>query len=154
RPGVVAFEGAYHGLTLGALAATDRDHFRGRFLDRLYDGVAFLPYPGEHGVADADAVLAGLERLVREGASNGDPIGAVLVEPMQGRGGARVPQDGFMAELSRIAHAAGAVVVADEVFTGSGRCGALFASELVGLEPDLVCLGKALGGGVPMSACL
>jgi len=154
RPGVVAFEGAYHGLTLGALAATDRDHFRGRFLDRLYGGVAFLPYPGEDGPADGDTVLAALERLLRDGAPNGDPIGAVLVEPMQGRGGARVPQAGFMAELSRTAHAFGAVVVADEVFTGSGRCGAMLASDLVGLKPDLICLGKALGGGVPMSACL
>jgi acetylornithine/succinyldiaminopimelate/putrescine aminotransferase len=78
----------------------------------------------------------------------------VLVEPMQGRGGARVPPEGFMAELSTLAHAAGALVIADEVFTGSGRCGGMFASPLVGLDPDLVCLGKALGGGVPISACM
>ncbi len=171
RPGIVAFEGAYHGLTLGSLAATDRDHFRGRFLERLYGGVAFVPFPegsgraaedgaealasaADAGGADPDAVLAALDRVLREGAPNGDPVGVVVVEPMQGRGGARVPPPGFMAELSRRARAAGALVVADEVFTGSGRCGPFLASELVGLEPDLVCVGKALGGGMPLSACL
>jgi 4-aminobutyrate aminotransferase-like enzyme len=177
RPGILAFEGSYHGLTLGALAATDRDHFRGRFLDRLYGGVSFVPFPsgseveaadegspggagaGEAGAGEASAdgaarVLAAVASALERGAPNGDAIGAVLVEPMQGRGGARVPPEGFMAELSRLAHAAGALVIADEVFTGSGRCGGMFASPVVGLDPDLVCLGKALGGGVPISACM
>lgn len=164
RPGILAFEGAYHGLTLGALAATDRDHFRGRFLDRLYGGVTFVPFPGagapprsgEGDISwiDPDGVLAAVVHALDRGAPNGDPIGAVLVEPMQGRGGARVAPEGFMAQLSRLAHEAGAVVVADEVFTGSGRCGGMFASPSVGLDPDLICLGKALGGGVPLSACI
>ncbi|MEX2465273.1 MAG: aspartate aminotransferase family protein [Gemmatimonadota bacterium] len=159
RPGILAFEGAYHGLTLGALAATDRDHFRGRFLDRLYGGVRFVPFPdgeGEQGepAHGASQVLKAVADALEGGAPNGDPIGAVLVEPMQGRGGARVPPEGFMPELGRLARGAGAVVIADEVFTGSGRCGGMFASPLVGLDPDLVCLGKALGGGVPMSACM
>ena len=153
RPGILAFEGAYHGLTLGALAATDREHFRARFLDRLYGGVGFVPFPAGSGEG-AELVLGTVERTLEQGAPNRDPIGAVLVEPMQGRGGARVPPPGFMEELSRLARAAGAVIIADEVFTGSGRCGAMFASPMVGLEPDLVCLGKALGGGVPLSACL
>jgi len=158
RPGILAFEGAYHGLTLGALAATDREHFRRRFLDRLYGGVRFVPYPEEGADAPlrarAEAVLEQTRDALLRGAPNGDPIGAVLVEPMQGRGGAKVPPAGFMAELSRLAREAGALVIADEVFTGSGRCGGMYASPLVGLEPDLVCLGKALGGGVPLSACM
>ena len=153
RAGILAFEGSYHGLTLGALAATDRDHFRGRFLDRLYGGVGFVPFPGA-GDGTVEASLSAIAGALDRGAPNGDPIGAVIVEPMQGRGGARVPPDGFMAELSRLAHEAGALVVADEVFTGSGRCGGMFASPSVGLAPDLVCLGKALGGGVPISACI
>jgi 4-aminobutyrate aminotransferase-like enzyme len=153
RAGILAFEGAYHGLTLGALAATDRDHFRGRFLDRLYGGVRFVSFPERSG-ATAEQVLSAVADALDRGAPNGDPIGAVLIEPMQGRGGARVPPDGFMAEISRLAHEAGALVIADEVFTGSGRCGGMFASPVVGLAPDLVCLGKALGGGVPISACM
>ncbi|GMV03799.1 MAG: 4-aminobutyrate aminotransferase GabT [Gemmatimonadota bacterium] len=156
RPGILAFRGAYHGLTLGALAATDRDLFRAPFVPRLYAGVAFAPFPDpvRQGAEAGRRALAEVERILAEGAPNGDPIGAVLVEPVQGRAGVRVAPDGFMARLSASAHEAGALVVADEVFTGMGRCGAFTASERVGLEPDLVCLGKALGGGLPLSACL
>jgi 4-aminobutyrate aminotransferase/(S)-3-amino-2-methylpropionate transaminase len=156
RPGVLAFEGAYHGLTLGSLAATDRDLFRGPFLSRLYGGVAFAPFPDpmRHGPAAAGPSLESVARILKEGAPNGDPIGAVLVEPVQGRAGVRLAPDGYMARLSAIARDAGALVVADEVFTGMGRCGSFTASERVGLRPDLVCLGKALGGGLPLSACM
>lgn len=156
RPGILAFQGSYHGLTLGSLAATDRDLFRAPFGARLYGGVAFAPFPDplRHGAEAAALALAEVERLLDAGAPNGDPIGAVVVEPVQGRAGVRVPPDGFMASLSRIAHEAGALVVADEVFTGVGRCGAPLASPRVGLDADLVCVGKALGGGLPLSACL
>ena len=156
RPGILAFEGAYHGLTLGALAATDRDLFRGPFLTRLYDGVAFAPFPDpvRQGAQAGPGALERVAELLAAGAPNGDPIGAVVVEPVQGRAGARVAPDGFMAKLSALAAEAGALVVADEVFAGMGRCGALFASQRVGLRPDIICLGKALGGGLPISACL
>jgi 4-aminobutyrate aminotransferase-like enzyme len=156
RPGILAFEGAYHGLTMGALAATARDLFRGPFLPRLYGGVAFAPFPDPMRDG-ADAGPRALERvaeLLATGAPNGDRIGALIVEPIQGRAGARVAPDGFMARLSTLATEAGALVVADEIFSGMGRCGALFASQRVGLRPDIVCLGKALGGGLPLSACL
>ena len=156
RPGVLAFDGAYHGLTLGSLAATDRALFRAPFRTRLYGGVAFAPFPDpvRHGAQAGTLALEAVERALVDGAPNGDPIGAVLVEPVQGRAGVRVSPDGFMATLSAVAREAGALVVADEIFTGMGRCGALLASERVGLSPDLVCLGKALGGGVPLSACV
>ena len=156
RPGILAFQGAYHGLTLGSLAATDRDLFRGPFLPRLYGGVAFAPFPDpmRDGAAAGARALARVQAILEEGAPNGDPIGAVLVEPIQGRAGARVAPDGFMVKLSHLAARAGALVVADEIFSGMGRCGATFASERVGLRPDVVCLGKALGGGLPLSACL
>lgn len=150
RPGVVAFEGGYHGLTMGSLAVTERAHFRGPFADRAYDGVSFLPFPGD----DPGAVLARFDERISSGAPNGDPIGAVIVEPVQARGGVRVPPSGFMAELSSLARRAGVLVVADEIYTGLGRCGAWFASELVGLEPDIVCVGKTLGAGLPISACV
>lgn len=156
KPGILAFEGAYHGLTLGALAATDRDIFRGPFTPRLYGGVAFAPFPDpvRHGAEAGALALARVEEILAQGAPNGDPIGAVIVEPIQGRAGARVAPDGFMAKLSTLAAEAGALVIADEIFSGMGRCGVLFASQRVGLRPDLVCLGKALGGGMPLSACL
>lgn len=156
RPGVLAFAGSYHGLTLGSLAATDRELFRAPFRSRLYGGVAFVPFPDtlRHGEAAGRRSLDEVERTLGAGAPNGDPIGAVVVEPVQGRAGVRIPPDGFMARLSDAAHAAGALVVADEVFTGMGRCGAPLASPRVGLDADVVCVGKALGGGLPLSACM
>lgn len=160
RPGILAFEGGYHGLTLGALAATARPRFRDPFASRLYRGVAFAPFPDpvREGARAAEGALKLVAEILDRGAPMPDgsvhPIGAVLVEPVQGRGGARVAPDGFMARLSDLATGAGALVIADEVMTGMGRCGVLLASTRVGLRPDLVCLGKALGGGLPLSACL
>jgi len=156
RPGIVAFRGAYHGLTLGSLAATDRDLFRAPFVRRMYEGVAFAPFPDplRHGGDAARRSLDAVEAILERGAPNGDAIGAVVVEPVQGRAGVRVPPEGFMSRLSALARERGALVVADEIFTGLGRCGARYGSERVGLEADLICLGKALGGGLPLSACM
>ncbi|MEE2845925.1 MAG: aspartate aminotransferase family protein [Gemmatimonadota bacterium] len=156
RPGLLAFTGGYHGLTLGALAVTEREHFRAPFTARLYGGVAFAAFPdlALDGEGAADMALTEVRVALENGPPNGDAIGAVIVEPVQGRAGARIAPDGFMASLSQIASESGVLVIADEVLTGLGRCGAMFASQLVGLEPDIVCVGKALGGGVPISACL
>jgi 4-aminobutyrate aminotransferase/(S)-3-amino-2-methylpropionate transaminase len=73
---------------------------------------------------------------------------------VQGRAGVRIPPDGFLAGVTERARAAGAVIVADEVFTGAGRCGDFLVSSHHGLAPDVVCLGKAIGGGLPLSACV
>ena len=157
RAGIIAFEGGYHGLTLGSLATTDRSLFRAPFADRMYEGVGFVPFPdpvdGGSRLA-RERALAGVQQALEQGAPNGDPIGAILIEPVQGRAGARVAPNGFMSTLSRMAADAGVLVIADEIFTGLGRCGSVLASERVGLRPDIVCLGKALGGGMPMSACV
>jgi 4-aminobutyrate aminotransferase-like enzyme len=150
RPGILAFAGGYHGLTLGSLAATARPYFRDPFTARLYAGAAHAPFPCAD---DVDRALAEVRRLLREGTPSGDPIGAVVIEPVQARGGVRVLDAEAGRELTRLCRASGALLVADEVFTGLGRCGAVLASPLVGLEPDLVCLGKVLGGGLPLSAC-
>jgi len=156
RPGVLAFRGGYHGLTLGSLAATEREHFRAPFSERLYGGVSFAAFPDRvpGGDGGAKAALEEARTALANGAPNGDPIGAVIVEPVQGRAGARLAPDGFMASLSSLAAESGTLVIADEILTGLGRCGALLASSVVGLEPDIVCVGKALGGGIPISACL
>jgi 4-aminobutyrate aminotransferase-like enzyme len=156
HPGVLAFEGGYHGLTMGSLAATARQTFRRPFARRLYKGVAFAPFPlaGSRGAAGSTLALEFVRRALRDGAPNGDPIGAVIVEPVQGRAGARAAPSGFMADVSALARDAKALVIADEILTGMGRCGAMLASPKVGLVPDLVCVGKALGAGLPLSACL
>jgi acetylornithine/succinyldiaminopimelate/putrescine aminotransferase len=139
KPGVVAFEGAYHGLGLGALDATWRDDFRRPFLARLAGQTRFVPF------GDAEAA--------RRAARAGD-VGAILFEPIQGRGGLVFPPPGFVAELRRIADEVGALLIADEVYTGWGRTGAWLACEHEGVTPDVVALGKGLGGGFPISACV
>lgn len=175
RPGILAVEGGYHGLTLGALAATARAEFRALFGQRVYGGVGFLPFPGtgdadkggsvaadgEAGVGAEgrvgvapDEALSEARRILEEGAPNGDPVGAVVVEAVQGRAGVRIFPEGFLAELAGVARDAGALLVLDEVFTGFGRTGRLFAFEHEGVVPDLLCVGKALGGGLPVSACM
>ncbi len=150
RLGVVAFEGSYHGLTLGALATTHRKHFRAPFVRRLADHVHFVPFPST--VEEGERVLDEVSRLLGAGALV--PVGAVIVEPIQGRAGVRVPPPGFLAELAARTRSHSALLIADEIFTGMGRTGALLASDHDRVEPDLVCLGKALGGGMPLSACV
>lgn len=155
RPGVLAFEGGYHGLTVGSLAATNRPHFRSAFEDRLYDGVAFEPFSDRYRTPAGEVAeaLRSIRARLEDGAPNGDPIGTVIIEPMQARGGARLPAEGFMEGLSDLAREFDIVIVADEIFTGLGRCGAVLASTRVGLRPDIVCVGKSLGAGLPLSAC-
>lgn len=155
KPGILAFEGAYHGLTLGALAATGRDDFKAPFRERLYPGVRFAPFPDllRNGGAAGVRSLEEVARSLKEGAE-GHEIGAVIIEPIQGRAGVRIPPPGFLEELARLTRDAGALLIFDEIFTGLGRTGALFACQHEGIFPDLLCLGKGLGGGLPLSACL
>ncbi len=150
RVGVLAFEGAYHGLTLGALSTTHRDHFRGPFAARLPGGVRFAPWATE-----ATEVAGALDRIERMlGGDDAEPVAAVILEPVQGRAGVRIPAAGFVKDVARLTRSAGALLVFDEIFTGLGRTGRLFAMDWEGVTPDLFCLGKALGGGMPISACL
>jgi 4-aminobutyrate aminotransferase-like enzyme len=154
RPGILAFEGAYHGLTLGSLATTYREDFRGPFLSRLYKGVRFAPFPDSR--EGARAVKKSLERvrfLLRE-ANGGDEVGAVIIEPIQGRAGVRIPPPGYLEALADLTWNAKALLIFDEIFTGLGRTGTLFAFLHEGVVPDLLCLGKGLGGGLPLSACV
>lgn len=154
RSRLIAFEGAYHGLTLGSLAATARPAFREPFRGRVHSGVDFVPFPEARRPESADESLACVRSLLEQRAADGDPVGAVIFEPIQGRAGVRIAPPGFLAALARLARAAGAVVIADEIFTGMGRTGHLWACGGEGVEPDILCAGKALGGGLPVSACL
>ncbi len=141
RPGIVAFEGAYHGLGLGALDATWRPLFRDAFAARLPGATAFARF------GDAEDVL-------RRAASHPEPVGAVLVEPIQGRGGERIPPAGFLSDLRTLCDERGWLLIADEVYTGFGRTGRWFACEHEGVIPDLLCVAKGLASGMPLSALL
>ncbi len=153
RPGVLAFRGGYHGLTLGALSATAREYFRAPFRDRMRpEQVAWGTFPVRPD--QVDEALGEVEAWLSNGLPGGSAVGAIVVEPVQARGGVRVPAPGFGPGLTALAREHGVVLVADEIYTGLGRCGSVLASHLTGLEPDLVCLGKVLGGGLPLSACV
>lgn len=156
RPGVLAFRGGYHGLTLGALSTTARADFREPFRKRIPAGVRFVPFPDvlESGPDGGAASLEAVDRELNRATRGRRPIGAVIVEPIQGRGGVRVPPPGFLRDLAALARTHGALLVFDEIFTGMGRTGRMLASDAEGVAPDLVCMGKALGGGLPLSACL
>ncbi len=144
RAGLVAFDGAYHGLSLGALDATFRNDFRAPFAARLPAKTRHARF-GE--VADVAAVA-------RDAEAEGLAVGAVIVEPVQGRGGERVPPRGFLKALRALCDAQDWLLIADEIYTGMGRTGRLFACEHEGVVPDLLCVGKGLASGLPISACV
>jgi 4-aminobutyrate aminotransferase/(S)-3-amino-2-methylpropionate transaminase len=132
KPGIVAFDAAYHGTGLLALAATGFERFRRPFASWIPGPVYRFPYGEDPGPLPGDA-------------------GCVVVEPVQGRGGARVPPDGFLERLRERCDEAGALLVADEVYCGLGRTGVMWRS---GDLADVLCTGKAFGGGLPLSAAL
>jgi 4-aminobutyrate aminotransferase len=158
RPGVLAFTGAYHGLTYGALACTWREEFRVPFAGQLYGGVRFAPYPYTYrwpGTGDVVAAsLAAVRRILDESEQSLAPIGCVLVEPVQGRGGIVVPPAGFLAGLREICDARRLVLVFDEIYCGLGRTGRWFACEHEDVVPDILLVGKALTGALPLSAAI
>ncbi|MFN3652110.1 MAG: aspartate aminotransferase family protein [Armatimonadota bacterium] len=136
RAEVISTERAYHGKTLGALSASGRELYKTPF-EPLVPQFRQVPF-GD--VAAIDAAVSG-------------QTAAVILEPIQGEGGVIVPPAEYLAEVRRICTERGALLIADEVQTGLGRTGAMFAVEHYGVEPDLICLAKALGGGVmPLGA--
>lgn len=138
RAAVLAFDPGYHGLSLGALAATSRPAFRRPFRAQLHRHVRRLPFG-----APRAAIAATLEDRA---------VACALVEPVVGREGVLVPADGWLAELARSCRRTGTLLAADEIFTGFGRMGSWFAVDRDAVRPDLLCCGKALGGGLPIGA--
>jgi 4-aminobutyrate aminotransferase-like enzyme len=132
KPGIVAFSGAYHGTGLLALAATGFERFRGPFVAWLPGPVHRRKYGEDPGVLPDDAAC-------------------VIAEPVQGRAGALVPPDGWLETLRRRCDEAGALLIVDAVYAGLGRIGELWPGEHVA---DVICIGKALGGGLPLSAAM
>jgi 4-aminobutyrate aminotransferase/(S)-3-amino-2-methylpropionate transaminase len=149
RHAFVVFDGGYHGLGYAPLPACGyQKGFRRPFEPQLNSSVHHAPFPGLRH-ASMDASLSFVEELLREYA-----VAAVLVEPIVGRGGCVVPPDGFLTELCALAHEHGTLVIADEIWTGMGRTGRFLRSEDDSGGADIVCLGKGLGGGLPISACI
>ncbi|MEB3193721.1 MAG: adenosylmethionine--8-amino-7-oxononanoate transaminase [Cyanobacteriota bacterium] len=154
RHQLIAFEGAYHGDTVGAMALGERSLFSAPFEPLLF-AVARAPWPatwwGDDGVEEREAsALAQLEALLQT------PTAAVILEPLvQGASGMRQVRPSFLREVERRVRQAGALLIADEVLTGFGRTGTLFACGQAGIRPDLMALSKGLTGGfLPMGVTL
>ncbi len=148
KSGVQAFTAAYHGLGYGPLAACGlRESYRAPFAGELNPHVFFADYPTNADTA-AQALEACRARLLQGN------VGAVLIEPVLGRGGVVAPPAGFLADLRRLAKEQGALLIADEIWTGLGRAGSWLSVTGEGVVPDLLCLGKGLGGGLPISAVI
>jgi 4-aminobutyrate aminotransferase-like enzyme len=147
NPRILAFRGAYHGLGYGALNATHRAYFRAPFRAQLAGFAGFAPFPKKEGD------LPRLENWTRKFHKR-RPFGAILVEPVQARGGINVPPAAFLPLLRDLCRELGALLILDEIYTGFGRTGQWFACEHGVVVPDIICLGKALTGGFPLSACV
>ncbi|WP_398322748.1 aminotransferase class III-fold pyridoxal phosphate-dependent enzyme, partial [Vulcanococcus sp.] len=150
RRQLIAFEGAYHGDTFGAMALGDRSLFTAPY-DELLCDVARIPWPHTHwGDGDVEqreaAALEQLEQALRT------PTAALILEPLiQGASGMRLVRPSFLRAVAERVQASGALLIADEVMTGFGRTGALFACQRAGIQPDLMALSKGLTGGfLPM----
>jgi 4-aminobutyrate aminotransferase-like enzyme len=162
KPGVIAFEGAYHGLGYGALNATHREHFRQPFRSQLRQFGHFLPFPVAANVSSRTRQPPDPVRELTFAATKlfrRRQIGAILVEPIQTRGGINIPPPEFLPLLRQLCDEHGALLLLDEIYTGFGRTGKWFACEHSGtgfqpVIPDVICLGKALTGGFPLSACV
>jgi 4-aminobutyrate aminotransferase / (S)-3-amino-2-methylpropionate transaminase / 5-aminovalerate transaminase len=150
RQAVIAFEGAFHGRTWMALTLTSKTHPYKKGLGPFAPEVYRTPYPNDYRGPDAKTALAALEGLFTTHVSP-EHVAAIVFEPQQGEGGFLPAPPEFVDGLRRICDDHGIVLVADEVQTGFGRTGRMFAMEHFGVEPDLVILAKSIAGGLPLS---
>jgi 4-aminobutyrate aminotransferase/(S)-3-amino-2-methylpropionate transaminase len=153
RPAVIGFEGGFHGRTLLSLTLTSKTHPYKAGLGPFAPEVYRVPYPNAYrGVTAADA-LAALERAFTTQVAR-ETVAAVVLEPVQGEGGFIVPPAEFVRGVREICDREGIVLVADEVQTGYGRTGRMFAIEHFGVEPDLITVAKSIAAGLPLSGVL
>jgi 4-aminobutyrate aminotransferase / (S)-3-amino-2-methylpropionate transaminase / 5-aminovalerate transaminase len=153
RQGVIAFEGAFHGRTWLALTMTSKTDPYKRGLGPFAPEVYRAPYPNGYRGPDATTALETLERLFTTHVSP-DHVAAIVFEPQQGEGGFLPASAEFVTGLRRICDEHGIVLVADEVQSGFGRTGRMFAMEHFEVEPDLLIVAKSIAGGLPLSGVL
>ncbi len=161
RSTVLAFDGSYHGLGFGSLTATGRRYFRDPFQAQLPDWARFVPFPHclecpNNAAAETSCLATCRPKFIQavQEVMKSEPIGAILVEPIQGRGGEVVPPTWLLPALRELANQFGAILIFDEIYTGFYRTGPRFACDEHKVVPDLICLGKALTSGFPLAACV
>jgi 4-aminobutyrate aminotransferase-like enzyme len=148
KPAAAAFTGAYHGLSIGALEVCGIEKFRAPFISALPNKTLFFKYPG--ATAGVTSVINDMRTALK---ARGD-IGAIIIEPIQGRAGTIVPPKGFLPALRALCDELKLVLIFDEIYTGFGRTGTMFACEYESVVPDIMCIGKAMADGFPISACI
>ncbi|MGH3104915.1 MAG: 4-aminobutyrate--2-oxoglutarate transaminase [Gaiellaceae bacterium] len=153
RPAVIAFEGGFHGRTLLSMTLTSKTHPYKAGLGPFAPEVYRVPFAQDYRGPSAAEALAALERaLVTQVAA--EQVAALVIEPVQGEGGFVVAPQEFLAGIRQICDEHGIVLVVDEVQTGFGRTGKMFAIEHYGIEPDLITVAKSIAGGLPLSGVL
>ena len=153
RPAVIGFEGGFHGRTLLSLTLTSKTHPYKAGLGPFAPEVYRVPFPNDYRGPDARTALEALERaLVTQVAA--ETVAAIVIEPVQGEGGFVVAPREFMEGVRRICDEHGIVMLVDEVQTGFGRTGKLFAIEPYGVEPDLITVAKSIAMGLPLSGVI
>lgn len=151
RSSIVAFTNAFHGVSLGALAATGNEKFR-RAAGQPLSNTTFLPFEGYLPGVDS---IAYLRKLLEDPSSGLDLPAAVIVETVQGEGGVNVASDDWLRALAALCKSFGILLIVDDIQVGCGRTGTFFSFESAGIEPDIVTLSKSLSGfGLPMSLVL
>ena len=159
RQRIIAFYGAFHGRTLGSLSLTSSKAIQRRGFGPLLPGVTHVRFPDSyrrpgHRTPEqhADDCLDELEQVVLKKSVPPDELAAIVVEPIQGEGGYIIPPPNFHPRLKSIAEKHGILYVADEIQSGMGRTGKMFAIEQWGVEPDIICLAKGIASGMPLGA--
>jgi 4-aminobutyrate aminotransferase len=160
RPCFIGFYGAFHGRTMGALAFTASRRAQRAGFSPMLSGVTHLPYPDPYrpllqvpGAQDVgEAVIAFLEQTVFAQAVPPDEVAAILVEPIQGEGGYIIPPASFLPQLRQVCNRHGILLIVDEVQSGMGRTGQMWAVQQVGVEPDILCTAKGIASGMPLGA--
>jgi len=150
RSHVVAFTNAYHGHSLGSLALTGNQYYH----DISYgshNNVSHLPFDGYLGDLDTSTLL---EKMLQDGSSGLPRPAAVILETVQGEGGINVASEKWLRSIASICNAHDVLLIVDEIQVGNGRTGTFFSFEHTGIQPDIVCISKAFGGGLPMSILL
>jgi 4-aminobutyrate aminotransferase / (S)-3-amino-2-methylpropionate transaminase / 5-aminovalerate transaminase len=153
RPAIIAFHNSFHGRTLLAMTLTGKVQPYKQNFGPYAAEVYHVPYPNPYHDQTTDSTLDALAALFASEVPP-DRVAGVIVEPVQGEGGFVVPPDDFLPRLSRVLRELDIPLIADEIQTGLGRSGELFAVNHWGVEPDLVLLAKSLGGGLPLAAVI
>ncbi len=151
RQAVIAFDDGFHGRTLAALSLNGKVRPYKSGLGTLPGPVYHLPFPSRDGGVDADAALAALERLFQVEVPP-DEVACIIVEPVQGEGGFRLLCAEFATRLRALCDEHGIVLIIDEIQSGFGRTGRRFAFSHLGIEPDLLLMGKSMAAGLPLAA--